>query len=74
MKKYLPKIDRFETGFINGRYIGENIRLIQENIEKLENETLSGLLILADFEKAFDSISHSIYFTMIRVFLFLGQT
>ena len=59
IKKFLPKIiDCSHTGFIKERYIGENIRLIQETIEMLEKENMPGLLFFADFEKAFDSISH----------------
>ena len=53
IKKYLPNlIDCSQTGFIKGRYIGENIRLIQETIEKIENENPPGLLFFADFEKS----------------------
>ena len=53
IKKYLPNlIDCSQTGFIKGRYIGENIRLIQETIEKIENENSPGLLFFADFEKS----------------------
>ena len=59
IKKFLPKIiDSSQTGFIKGRYIGENICLIQETIEMVEKENMPGLLFFADFEKAFDSISH----------------
>ena len=54
IKKFLLNIiDCSQTGFIKGRYIGKNIRLIQETIEKLENENSPGLLFFADFEKAF---------------------
>ena len=52
IKKYITKIiKQSQTGFIKGRYIGENIRLIQETIVKLEDENLPGLLLFADFEK-----------------------
>ena len=34
---------------------------MQETIEKLEEEEQPGLLLFADFEKAFDSISHDLY-------------
>ena len=65
IQKYITKIIEqsqtgFIKGFIKGRYIGENIRLIQETIVKLEDENLPGLLLFADFEKAFDSISHEL--------------
>ena len=45
-----------QSGFVKGRYIGENIRLIQDIMEKLKITKQSGLLLLLDFEKAFDSI------------------
>ena len=71
IKKFLPNIiDCSQTGFIKGRYIGENIRLIQETIEKLENENLPGLLFFADFEKAFDSISHKYILRCLKSFNF----
>ena len=71
IKKYLPNlIDCSQTGFIKGRYIGENIRLIQETIEKLENENSPGLLFFADFEKAFDSISHKYILRCLEAFNF----
>ena len=48
IKKYLPNIiNCFQTGFIKGRYICENIRLVQETIEKLEDENMPGLLFFA---------------------------
>ena len=52
IKKFLPKIiDCSQTGFIKGRYIGENIRLIQETIEMLEKENMPGLLFLQTLRK-----------------------
>ena len=70
-KKYMSNIiENSQTGFIKGRYIGENIRLIQETIEKLEEEEQPGLLLFADFEKAFDSISHDFIFNCLKCFNF----
>ena len=40
------------------RYIGENVRLVFEIIEYLQKENKPGLLFFADYEKAFDSLSH----------------
>ena len=45
-----------QSGFVKGRYIGENIRLIQDIMTKLKDTKQSELLLLLDFEKAFDSI------------------
>lgn len=47
-----------QTGFIKGRYIGENIRHIYDVIDNLNDNNKPGLLFFADFEKAFDSLDH----------------
>ena len=43
---------------MKGRYIGENIRTIFETIHYLNNKNKPGLLLFADYEKAFDSLDH----------------
>ena len=48
----------YMMGFIKGRYIGENIRLLFDIIEYTEEHDLPGILLFTDFEKAFDSINH----------------
>ena len=45
--------------FLKGRYIGECIRLIYDLIDKLEEDDIPGLLLLIDFEKAFDTVEWS---------------
>ena len=53
----LPKlIDNDQTGFIKGRFIGENIRLIDSIINYTANTNIPGLILLLDFEKAFDTL------------------
>ena len=42
---------------MSGRYIGEAIRTCYDTIDYAKNSNKSGLLLLVDFEKAFDSIS-----------------
>ena len=44
---------------MKGRYIGENIRLLYDTILITENDNIPGLLLMIDFEKAFDSVSWS---------------
>ena len=39
------------------RYIGENIRLLHDVLRYAETKILPGLLLMVDFEKAFDSVS-----------------
>ena len=53
----LPKIIHTDqTGFIKGRYIGENIRLINDLMEQTKIEKKSGLLLALDFRKVFESL------------------
>ena len=46
-----------QKGFIKGRCIGENIRMIYDALFYAKLQHKPGLLLLIDFEKAFDSIS-----------------
>ena len=58
LKKVLHKlVSETQTGFITGRFIGENTRIIYDIMHYLENNNLQGFLMLADFQKAFDSVS-----------------
>ena len=58
LKSVLTKlISSDQTGFISGRYIGENTRLIYDVMRYTEDENIPGILLIIDFEKAFDSIS-----------------
>ena len=50
-------ISKDQTGFMAGRYIGENIRIIYDLLYFTEEENKPGLLLLIDFEKAFESVS-----------------
>ena len=60
LKSVLPTlIDKDQTGFIPGRFIGENTRLIYDLMHYTETNDIPGILLLIDFEKAFDSISWS---------------
>ena len=52
-------IDKDQTGFIQGRYMGEKTRLLYDLINHTEQKEIPGLLLLIDFEKAFDSLSWS---------------
>ena len=50
-------INKDQTGFIKGRSIVENIRLIYDMMKLTDEKNIPGLLQLIDFEKAFDSLS-----------------
>ena len=66
-------IDKDQTGFIKGRFIGENTRLIYDIMNFTEHNDIPGLLVLIDFEKAFDSLSWSFIQKALK-FLKFGPT
>ena len=58
IEKVLDKIiAKDQTGFIEGRYIRENTRLIYDIIHNTEKQNICGMLLFIDFEKAFESLS-----------------
>ena len=61
-----------QTGFLDGRYIGESTRLVYDIMESSEKFNLDGLLVLIDFEKAFDSVSWNFIYKTLNFFN-LGQ-
>ena len=57
LKLVLPKlVDEDQTGFIKGRFLGDNIRLLYDTISFVNDNNLPGLVLSLDFEKAFDSV------------------
>ena len=71
LKKVLPEIiSNDQTGFLPGRYIGENIRLVLDMIDYTNITNLPGLMLLADFEKAFDKLEWSFLFQTLESFGF----
>jgi len=48
-----------QTGYIKGRFIGQNIRIIEDTIIIANENNIPGIILTIDFEKAFDSISWS---------------
>ena len=60
IERYLPRlIHSDQTGFVKGRYIGQNIRLINDIMEQTKLQNIPGILLLLDFRKAFDPIEWS---------------
>ena len=55
-------INANQTGYIKGRFIGENVRLISDIINYTATKNLFGLAAFLDFEKAFDSIEWNFFF------------
>ena len=63
-------ISKTQTGFIQGRNIGESIRLIYDLMSFTEKQKIKGLLMLIDFEKAFDSVSWKFLYNLLDFFGF----
>ena len=42
-----------QTGYIKGKFIGQNIRMIQDIIEYIENENETGAVVFLDLKKTF---------------------
>lgn len=71
IKKVLNKlISTDQTGFIEGRFIGENTRLMYDLMQFTEEQNIPGLLLLIDFEKAFDSLSWSFINKVLKLYNF----
>ena len=67
--KYIPTIiNRDQTGFVAGRYIGQNIRAIDDVMWYAKQHNLSGLVMQLDFEKAYDSIEWKFLFEVLEKF------
>ena len=71
LKRVLPRlIDHDQTGFPKGRFIGENIRLVDATIKYTAAKNIPGLLLFLDFEKAFDTVEWSFIQKTFRHFNF----
>ena len=71
IKPILPKIiNTDQNGFIKGRHINYNIRLIQDIIEHSEKQNIEGLILFLDFAKAFDTVEWDYMFTTLKQFNF----
>ena len=75
LKLILPKlIHSDQKGFINGRFIGENTRLIFDIIEECSHQNSKNLIVLIDFEKAFDSLSWNFIRKSLEIYKFGENT
>jgi Reverse transcriptase (RNA-dependent DNA polymerase) len=65
-------IDQHQTGFIKGRYIGENTNLLMDFIEYYIQENESGAALMLDIYKAYDSVNRN-FITKTMEKMGLGQ-
>ena len=71
MEPFLPKlIHPDQTGFIKGRYIGQNIRLLSDLMSYTESNKIPGIFLFVDFEKAFDSLEWDFLYRALKAFNF----
>ncbi len=63
-------IHKDQTGYVKGRFIGTNARLIQDYFDFCENYQIPGLLVCLDFEKAFDSLEWNFMISVLKKFNF----
>ena len=71
MESTLPfLIHTDQTGFIKGRYIGENKRLIRDLLEQTKTDKSSGILLSIDFRKAFDTLEWPIMHKALETYNF----
>ena len=54
-------INADQTAYVKGRFIGESIRQISQILDLCKTQNIDALLLTADLEKAFDSITHFCY-------------
>ena len=74
LKLCLPSIiNEDQTGFISGRFIGENTRRVYDTIEYCASEQKPGILMVLDFSKAFDTIEWEFISSALKIFCF-GDT
>ena len=63
-------IHKDQNGFVPGRTIHESLRNTQDIIDHIKKKNKTGMMILVDFKKAFDSISHEYIYKVLRSFGF----
>lgn len=74
IKQVLPVIiSNDQKCFIGERFIGENLRLIYDIMFQANIQKIPGMILLIDFEKAFDSISWS-FLRKAMVYFNCGQS
>ena len=57
---YLTIVNENQVVYVNNRFINESGRLTSDVLEISNSLDIEGLLMIADIEKAFDSINDSV--------------
>ena len=59
-------ISEDQSGFLKGRFIGENVRLVIDAIKMAKELNLPGLFLFCDFQQAYDCINWDYLKTMLH--------
>ncbi len=71
MKNALNEIiDETQCGFMKGRHISSNIRLVIDLVQYSNLLNGDPLILFLDFRKAFDTVSHNFIFDSLKFFGF----
>jgi hypothetical protein len=71
LKTVLPDlINEDQNGFVMGRLIGQNIRIVKDVMDICEEYDIEGLLVMLDFEKAFDSLNWEFIMYVLKQYKF----
>ena len=74
ISKVLPKlIHEDQTGYVKGRYIGQNIRLVKDIMKVTSLDNIPVMAIFIDFKKAFDSVDWNFLAKVLEAFNFGPQ-
>ena len=63
-------ISHYQTRLLKGRYIGQNIRLVNDVVNQTKIQNIPGILVHVDFCKAFDTIERSFIKRSLALFNF----
>ena len=71
IQKVLPQIISMDQqGYIKNRFIGYNIRQIQDIIDYTDKLNIDGVILFLDFRKAFDTVEFPFLFSVLEKFGF----
>ena len=71
LRKVLPQvINNAQTGYIEGRFIGQNIRQISDILSFAAEQNIEGIAAFIDFEKASDSLEWKVLLKTIETLNF----
>ena len=71
LQKVISKlVNEDQVGYIKSRYIGQNIRIIEDILTYTHMTETPGYILLVDFEKAFDSIEWEFLFKCLKLYNF----